>query len=180
LRVGGDPNNPKNPLPSTSDRERYDYKELYELAIHHLENGVRAYQIRQNPMEYVLMFSYWDANELFDITPIESTYKTRFISASTEPFSEEMEIDEVKMLNWMDFFEIAYDYDINDKGQKEFTRRHISGHASKPELKELIEKINPTKIIPIHTTNLKQFQEMFGNKVVCPKYAHPIEVHLLF
>ena len=52
LGVGGDPNNPKNPLPSTSGwRILYDYNELYGLAIHHLENGVRAYQIRQTPSE---------------------------------------------------------------------------------------------------------------------------------
>jgi ribonuclease J len=176
LGVGGDPNNPKNPLPTTNKEEQYDYQEIYELATHHLDNGVRAYQIRQSPNQYVLMFSYWDANELFDLTQPEKNYKTRYISASTEPFSEEMEIDEAKMLNWLDFFEIAYDYDINDKGQKEFTRRHVSGHASKPELKELIERINPGKIIPIHTTNHKQFEEMFGVKVVFPNYAQPIEV----
>jgi len=176
LGVGGDPNNPKNPLPSTSEGEPYDYKELYSLATHHLDNGVRAYQVRQKPEEYVLMFSYWDTNELFDLTQIKSNHKTRYISASTEPFSEEMDIDESKMVNWMDFFEIAYDYEINDKGQKEFTRRHVSGHASKPELKELIEKINPTKIIPIQTTKLKQFEEMFGGKVVLVNYAQAIEV----
>lgn len=141
--------------------------------MHHLENGVMAYQIRQNPKNYVLMFSYWDANELFDLTPLESNHKTTFISASIEPFSEEIEIDESKMLNWLDFFEKAYNYDIKDKGQKEFTRRHVSGHASKPELKELIERNNPLKIIPIHSTNLRQFEEMFGTKVVCPKYAQP-------
>jgi mRNA degradation ribonuclease J1/J2 len=62
------------------------------------------------------------------------------------------------------------------KGQKEFTRRHVSGHASKPELKELIERINPTKIIPIHTTNLKQFKKMFEGKVVLVNYAQAIEV----
>ena len=122
------------------------------------------------------MFSYWDTNELFDLTQINSNHKTRYISASTEPFSEEVEIDESKMVNWMDFFEIAYDYELNDKGQKEFTRRHVSGHASKPELKELTERINPTKIIPIITTNLTQFKEMFRGKVVFPNYAQPIEV----
>jgi ribonuclease J len=175
LGIGGDPNNPKNPLSSTSEGELYDYKELYELAIHHLDNGVRAYQIRQNPTEYVLMFSYWDSNELFDITPFEANHKTRYISASTEPFNEEMEIDEERMVNWLDFFNINYDYETKNK-KKNFVRRHISGHASKPELKELIERINPAKIIPIHTTNPIQFEDMFGNKVVFPKYAHPIEV----
>ena len=76
LGVGGDPDNPKNPLPPTSKDQPYDYQELYELATHHLDNGVRAYQIRQNPKQYVLMFSYWDANELFDLIPLDSNHKT--------------------------------------------------------------------------------------------------------
>jgi ribonuclease J len=176
LGIGGDQNNTKNPLPPTSKGEQYDYQELYSLATHHLENGVRAYQIRQNPEEYVLMFTYWDANELFDLTRVENPQKIRYISASTEPFSEEMEIDEARMVNWLDFFKIAYDYEINDKKQKEFSRRHVSGHASKPELKELIKRINPKKIIPIHTTNSSQFEDMFGDKVVFPKYAQPNEI----
>lgn len=175
LGIGGNPNNPKNPLPPTSDGEPYDYQELYKLATHHLENGVRAYQIRQKPEQYVLMFSYWDANELFDLINLNSHQKTRYISASTEPFNEEMEIDEAKMVNWLDFFNIDYDYELKNK-QKIFVRRHVSGHASKPELKELIKKINPARIIPIHTETPKQFEEMFGDKVVFPKYAQPIEV----
>jgi ribonuclease J len=121
------------------------------------------------------MFSYWDANELFDLINPNSHQKTRYISASTEPFNEEMEIDEAKMVNWLDFFNIDYDYELKNR-QKIFVRRHVSGHASKPELKELIEKINPARIIPIHTETPKHFEEMFGSKVIFPKYAQPIEV----
>jgi ribonuclease J len=175
LGVGGNPNNPKNPLPKTSEQEPYDYQELFELATHHLDNGVRAYQIRQTPRKYVFMFSYWDANELFDLIPLDTKEKTRYISASTEPFSEEMEIDESKMVNWLDFFNINYDYEIREK-QKFFVRRHVSGHASKNELKELIDKINPKRIIPIHTTHQKLFEDMFPGRIILPKYAKPIEV----
>jgi ribonuclease J len=175
LGVGGNPDNPKNPLPATSKHEPYDYKELYELSTHHLDHGVRAYQIRQNPEKYVLMFSYWDANELFDLIPIDgSSHNARYISASTEPFNEEMEIDESKMVNWLDFFNVNYDYEIK-KEQKIFVRRHVSGHASKSELKELINKINPKTIIPIHTTNPELFESMFAGRVVLPKYGQPIE-----
>jgi ribonuclease J len=175
LGIGGDPNNPKNPLPPTSDGKPYDYQDLYSLATHHLDSGVRAYEIRQSPTEYVLMFSYWDANELFDLTELYGTNKTRYISASTEPFSEEMEINEEKMVNWLDFFNVHYDYEIK-KDQKIFVRRHVSGHASKLELKELIEKINPAKIIPIHTEYCEIFEAMFGEKIVLPKYSQTVEV----
>ena len=175
LGIGGKPDNPKNPLPLTCDEEPYDYKELYALATHHLDNGVRAYQIRQSLKQYVLMFSYWDANELFDLIPLDKAHKTRYICGSTEPFNEEMEIDETKMVNWLDFFGIAYDYEIKNE-QKIFVRRHVSGHASKMELKALIERINPTKIIPIHTANPEIFEGMFEGKVVLPKYAQSIEI----
>jgi ribonuclease J len=175
LGIGGNPSNPKNPLPKTSDKEPYDYKELYELATHHLDNGARAYQIRKNPGKYVLMFSYWDSNELFDLIPPCDNTKTRYISASTEPFSEEMEIDESKMVNWLDFFNIDYDFERKDE-HKFFVRRHVSGHASKNELRELIDKINPKAIIPIHTERPKLFEDMFPGRVILPKYAQPIEI----
>ena len=175
LGIGGNPDNPKNPLPTISEGQPYDYKELYELATHHLDNGVRAYQIRENPIQFVLMFSYWDANELFDLIPLGIDHKARYISASTEPFCEEMEIDESKMVNWLDFFGIVFDYEMNCEA-KTFVRRHVSGHASKSELWELIEKINPAKIIPIHTKEPNAFEEMFKQKVILPSIAQPIDV----
>lgn len=175
LGIGGNPDNPKNPLPHTSEGQPYDYKELYELATHHLNNGIRAYQIREDPSQYVLMFSYWDANELFDLIPFGGNHKTRYISASTEPFCEEMEIDESKMVNWLDFFGIAYDYEMNCKA-KTFVRRHVSGHASKNELWGLIEKINPAKIIPIHTTEPNIFEAFFGQRIILPSISQPIYI----
>jgi len=175
LGLGGNPDNPKNPLPKSCAHEAFDYKELYQLATHHLDNGVRAYQIRANPEKYVLMFAYWDSNELFDLIPLNNETKTHYISASTEPFNEEMEIDETKMINWLDFFKISYDYQT-DKGQKIFVRRHVSGHASQSELEEMIKKIDPKTIIPIHTTKPKLFKSMFDSKVILPKYGKSIEI----
>ena len=176
LGIGGDPNNNANPLPDSCDAEPYDYKEIYNLATDHLDNGIRAYEIRENPDKYVLMFSYWDANELFDLIPRDSeSHKTQYICASTEPFNEEMEIDETKFMNWLDFFKVKYESEITD-GKKIFVRKHVSGHASKSELKELIEKINPTKIIPIHTTKSSSFEDLFGDKIIFPKYAEAIDI----
>ncbi|MGD0029487.1 MAG: MBL fold metallo-hydrolase [Candidatus Bathyarchaeia archaeon] len=178
LNIGGDPANDRNPLPASCANEPYDYREIYDLATHHLDNGVRAYQIRRNPQQYVLMFTFWDANELFDLIPLDTQLETKYICATTEPFCEEMEIDESKMMNWFDYFKVSYDYEFTDeeKKQKMFVRSHVSGHASGTELKELIGKINPTKIIPIHTTNLKLFESLFPGRVILPEYAQPIEI----
>jgi ribonuclease J len=176
LGKGGKLDNPKNPLPTTSEHEPYDYQEIYSLAMHHLENGVRAYQIRSDPLHYVLMFSYWDANELFDLFPINNeNIKTRYISASTEPFNEEMEIDETKMINWLDFFGIEYDFELKN-GQKLFTRRHVSGHACKLELEEITQKMKPKTVIPIHTENPDLFKTIFDGRIISPQYAKSIEI----
>jgi len=41
---------------------------------------------------------------------------------------------------------------------------------------ELINKINPKSLVPIHTENPKLFEDMFPGKVILPKYAQPIEI----
>jgi ribonuclease J len=122
------------------------------------------------------MFSFWDANELFDLLPQSGSHKTCYISASTEPFSEEMEIDEGKMLQWMDHFKIDFDVGIDEAGKRSFKRRHVSAHASKLELKELIDKIRPAKIIPIHSNTPELFEEMFKGMVLLTRNAQTIEI----
>jgi len=79
---------------------------------------------------------------------MDNKEKTKYISASTEPFSEEMEIDEYKMVNWLDFFNINYDYERKE-GRKFFVRRHVSGHASKNELR--IDKQDKPKKLSAHS-----------------------------
>jgi hypothetical protein len=177
LGLGGEKENNKNPLPNPTPSTPYVYKNVYDLAIHHLEHGIKAYEIRDNPEKYILMFSYWNANELFDLIPRElNGLKTKYICASTEPFNEEMEIDEEKFFNWLDAFEVSYEWEIKN-GVKMFIRRHVSGHASQAELKELISKINPDMIIPVHTDKAEMFVQLFrGKNVYCPKYGEPINV----
>jgi len=48
-------------------------------------------------------------------------------------------------------------------------RAHASGHISGPELKQVIEFINPKTLIPIHTEYPKIFQQFHKNvKIVKP------------
>jgi ribonuclease J len=163
LCVGGAENNYGKPLPENDGN--CNYQDIYDLALSHLKHGVRAYEIRQKPQQYVLMFSFWDANELFDLIPQKGNHDTRYISASTEPFSEEMEIDETKMFQWMKHFKINYD---TEKDKEVFKRRHVSGHAAKPELQEVINKINPKILIPIHTEKPEKFKDIYQGNIIYP------------
>ena len=165
MGIGGKLDNKRNPLPVPVPGEPYEYQEVYELATHHINHGVKAYGIRENPEKYVLAFSYWDSNELFDLIP-EGDHNAKYIKASTEPFNDEMKIDERKFMNWLDRFGVGY-----VKEGKMFQRRHISGHASQPELVEMINKLNPGKIIPVHTLHPEVFEELFPGRVISVKHG---------
>ena len=171
LSLGGKMDNTRNPLPVPESGIPYPFQEVYDDAVHHLTNGVKAYEIREQPGGYVLMFSYWDSNELFDLIPKgDDDHKTKYIRASTAPFNDEMVIDEAKFMKWLDTMKVTYDSEII-AGKKLFTRRHISGHVSKTELEELINKIKPAIIIPIHTEHSEVFEQLFPGKVQIPTHG---------
>jgi ribonuclease J len=77
----------------------------------------------------------WEINQLSDVEVEGSIW----IKSSCEPFCEEMELDEERKRNWLEHF-----------GIPEYSA-HASGHASGEEIREMIRKISPEKVIPIHT-----------------------------
>jgi len=73
----------------------------------------------------------------------------------------------------------SVDYDsvkISRNGQISccFKRAHVSGHASGRELEELISKIAPKTLIPIHTQNHRAFEGIA--KRIWKKYRKRIAV----
>lgn len=172
MGIGGKLDNARNPLSEAVPGEPYEYEEVYELATHHITHGIKAYEIRESPERFVLAFSYWDSNELFDLIPEEGDHSTKYIKASTEPFNDEMMIDEGKFMNWLGMFGVLY----VTEGKKTFQRRHISGHASQPELVEMITKLNPGRIIPIHTENPEKFEELFPGRVIRIKHGETLKL----
>ncbi|MCG3227755.1 MAG: hypothetical protein H7645_12615 [Candidatus Heimdallarchaeota archaeon] len=66
-----------------------------------------------------------------------------------------MEIEKVKADNWLKLFNL-YPYE----------QIHCSGHASGFEIKEMVDKIAPKTLIPIHTETPKVFGDFHSNTVV--------------
>ena len=99
------------------------------------QNSITCEDLCKDPLRYVVSMNMWEINQLTDIKPKEAVW----IKSSCEPFCDEMDIDEGRKKNWLEHFHI----------QEYFA--HASGHASGDEIKEMIKKINPAKLIPIHT-----------------------------
>ncbi len=134
----------------------------------HYYGGVRAYHIADKPEKYVLHAGYFDMNDLLDCDPPAGSV---YVKAETEPFCDEMRIDEEKLSNWLGHFGIL------SEGES-LTRHHVSGHANGTELLQFIADVKPARVIPIHTESPNVFQDSLGEQceVVIPKLGEPIEI----
>ncbi len=130
-----------------------------EIHRHYSEKIIPPADIRENPQKFILCFSYWDANDLIDISLQGGTY----IYSASEVFDEEGAMDMRRLANWIDLFgmkgiglpreELNWDIPESEKGY------HSSGHACGEDLLELIRRIDPKILIPIHTEDPGYFVE---------------------
>ncbi len=124
-------------------------------------------EVARNKEQYILCFSFHDIKHLLDIKPNGGSY----IYSSSEAFTEEQKFDFLRLYNWLEYFNFRiYGFEMVLEGGKlvpSFIKGyHASGHASKSDLKWVIETINPDVIIPVHTENPSWFVENFENVVV--------------
>ena len=117
-----------------------DY-ETWERDFIFKDNAIKYEELKDNPEDYVVSTSFWEINQLIDIKPKNAIW----IKSNCEPFSEDMELDEKRKKHWLEHF-----------GIKEYSA-HASGHASGPEIKEMIKEIKPKEVIPIHTEHPEMF-----------------------
>ncbi|HTY91417.1 MAG TPA: MBL fold metallo-hydrolase RNA specificity domain-containing protein [Methanocella sp.] len=112
--------------------------------------------IKNNPGNYILCFSFFDMKQLLDIEPEGGAY----IYSACEAFSEEQEIDFGKLKNWLDHFDIKpYGFSYGENGLEFDKEYHASGHASREELARVIDAVDPDVLIPVHTENHDWFIE---------------------
>jgi ribonuclease J len=106
--------------------------------------------VTKNQKKLVMHMSFNKLMELVYIQPKNADY----IYSSSEHFLEgEEKEDEKRVLeNWMKHFGVTFHKNV-----------HCSGHISKQELIEVIKKINPKVLIPIHTQNAEDFKEFHAN-----------------
>ena len=98
---------------------------------------------------------FFELKELLDIKPSKGS---SYVRSVVEPFSEEMVLSDQVVKNWLSHFRI-----------KTKLQAHASGHASALELKEMVEKISPDTLIPIHTEQPLLFKKFHPNVKIIEK-----------
>lgn len=69
-----------------------------------------------------------------------------------------------RIRKWLDFFGLDF---VGDPENPESGRGlHASGHASGPQLMDMIKRIQPQKVIPVHTEDPEAFVEELQNTAV--------------
>jgi ribonuclease J len=132
-----------------------DYKNWEKEFIDN-ENAINYKDLREEPEKYVFRCDFFELKELIDVKPEKAIY----IKSVTEPFDEEMELDEDRVNNWLSHFNLLPVH-----------KMHVSGHASGPELLDMIRDVHPDIIYPVHTRHKELFKELEaeGIQVIYPQ-----------
>jgi ribonuclease J len=119
----------------------------------HLEQGISAIELNENPSSYVLHLDFFRFKNILDFELPEGSI---FVRAQCEPFNKKMELSQKRMIRWLKHFKINADNDWKPH------QIHASGHASGPEIQEMIDKIKPKLLVPVHTEHPELFRNPAG------------------
>jgi ribonuclease J len=128
--------------------------------------------VRKNQGDFICCFSFWDINELAYIKPVDDS---AYIFSSCEAFNEEMKIDADRLKHWIDRFNLRL-YGKLLESDQDSDPFHVSGHASGPELFEIVEGIRPKKVIPVHTERPCDYEQPLRDvcEVIIPEKGTPV------
>ncbi|HHY00381.1 MAG TPA: MBL fold metallo-hydrolase [Methanothermobacter sp.] len=132
-----------------------DYKK-WEREFLDADNVLTYKDLQDRPADYIFRCDFFELKELIDIKPENGIY----IQSSTEPFDDQMEINQAKVQKWLELFKLP----LLNEGF------HASGHANGQEILNMIRDINPEKVYPVHTIHKNKFQKLSedGIQVIYP------------
>ncbi len=128
----------------------YDEKDYQKWERLFLDKAVGYEYVTKNQRDVIFNLDLFNFPELIDILPVPGSH---FIHSMSEPFSED-DINDDLMHQWLDHFKL------------EFHQVHASGHCSGEHIVDLIRRINPETLIPIHTEHPEMLQGIVGKTLL--------------
>lgn len=135
-----------------------------QLLEEHRERVVDNEGISKQQCKMIFSFSFYDLEQLVEVQPKPGSC---YVSSSSEPFNEEMEIDFERLVNWLRHYGLPQ-YHV-----------HVSGHIMPFALKDVLKEIGAAKIFPVHTENAELFAKFVGglkSEIVLAGKAEPYKI----
>jgi ribonuclease J len=117
-------------------------------------NRIDHRDVTASQNDIIFYCSDFQLQELIDVRPKENS---SYIRSSTEPFDDEMELDQLRVKRWLMHFGLI-------KKESEWNHIHVSGHGSGDQIKKLIEESQANTLIPIHTEH-EEYHKKWHPKV---------------
>ncbi len=131
----------------------FEARDYYTWERRFIRDAVNFEHVRKDQSKYMVYLSFHNFNELVDIKPVAG----HFIHSRSEPMSEE-EPEAAVMSNWLEHFKL------------QFHQIHASGHCSGKEIEEILQRVRPAKLFPIHSKHPELFKKFSGlRQVILPE-----------
>jgi ribonuclease J len=148
---------------------------------------VTPLDVRQEPGDYLLAFSLTDMADLLDI---EYLLKGKpggvYVFSNSQAYDDEQMVDLVRLWNWTEHLGLTLEgLQPHRDGRGTVVKvtptegYHASGHAAAAELEEFVRRVQPRRLIAIHTENAQAWQELLRGtsiELVIPRHAEPIRL----
>jgi ribonuclease J len=120
------------------------------------DNKVDCRDISIHQDELIFYCNDFQLQQLIDIRPDENS---SYIRSSTEPFDDEMILDEMRVKRWLAHFGLITD----EKSQ--WHQTHVSGHGSGDQIRKVVEGSAAKCLIPIHTEHEEYYKKWHNNVI---------------
>ncbi len=141
-------------------------------------NRITLKEIKENPGQFIIFLSQSSIDDLVEFDPPSGSV---YIRSHPEPYSDEMELGEKTLLNWLNLYGLIYNdenFNLLDEDRDRSLKLplvHVTGHMSFDETEWLVNEIAPEFLIPIHTVRHDLFQKMYDpKKIIALKKGVPL------
>lgn len=135
---------------------------------HPAVRGVTMKEIAEDPGRFILAFGFYEVNRLLDLRLLMGFESTGvYIFSNSYLADEEQRLDLCVLLNWL----YKLKFRVLPEGLAELPSDpsaldnpfHSSGHAPEKVLAEVVQRIRPRFLLPVHTENPTRWLELASN-----------------
>jgi ribonuclease J len=131
--------------------------------------------VTREPDEYMLCFSFFDMTKLLDIGPKGGTY----VYSNSMAYDLKQTDNLQKLMNWIELFGFHCRGLALVDGKLDFERGfHSSGHLSMDHLWQVVERISPEVVIPVHCPDPERFRDLCPLHTIVPVKGKVIDMDL--